>query len=112
MGIGKLERRIIREEHAVDDVISALRSSGKMKASVKLGQLRGSPPEFLNLFKYLTKNTALEGAKLRVRPVRAKVSCTKCDWRGDPDIQPHAVRCPRCLKDVDILKGHELEIKV
>ena len=47
---------------------------------------------------------------MKINPVKAKVSCNSCDWRGDPDVQPDHVRCPRCLSDVEVLSGNEFEV--
>ena len=102
----------MREENPVDAVIAVLKSGNYRKAKIKLGQLRGNPKEFMKLFNYLTKDTRLEGADIRIKAVRAKVRCNNCDWRGDPDIQPNRVRCPRCFAPAEILKGREFQIHV
>ncbi|MBN2330664.1 MAG: hydrogenase maturation nickel metallochaperone HypA [Candidatus Aenigmarchaeota archaeon] len=107
-----MEFKNLREENPVDETIAQLKSGNFRKASIKLGQLRGSPEEFMRLFNYLTKDTRLEGAKLKIKAVPAKIACLSCDWRGDPDIKPNDVRCPRCLSEVKILKGHEFQITV
>jgi Zn finger protein HypA/HybF involved in hydrogenase expression len=102
----------LREEKAVDAVIELLKEGNYKKATVKLGELRGNPADFMRLFKFLTKDTGLEDAKLHIKQVPAKVKCTSCDWRGDPEIQPNNVRCPRCLSKAVILKGNELQVTV
>lgn len=107
-----MEFKNIREEQVVDAVIELLKSGNYRKAKIKLGELRGNPKEFMKLFEYLTKNTGLEGAKLHIKGIPARVECLKCDWKGDPDIQPNHVRCPRCFSDVRILSGHEFQVTV
>lgn len=107
-----MEFEKLREEKAVDTVIELLKEGNYKKAKVKLGELRGKPDDFMRLFGFITKNTRLEDVKLKIKHVPAKVQCTSCDWKGDPDIQPNEVRCPRCLSPVNILRGNELQVVV
>lgn len=107
-----MEFENLREEKAVDTVIELLKSGDYKKAKVKLGELRGKPDDFKRLYGYLTKDSRLGDVKLKIKPVRAKVRCNACDWKGDPDIRQNGVRCPRCLSPVEILKGNELQISV
>ena len=107
-----MELKNLREENPVDAAIEQLKAGNFRKAKIKLGQLRGSPQEFMRLFDYLTKDTKLEGAKLKIKAIPAKIECLSCDWKGDPDIKPNDVRCPRCLSEVKILRGDELQITV
>jgi Zn finger protein HypA/HybF involved in hydrogenase expression len=107
-----MELKNLREENPVDAAIEQLKSGNYRKAKIKLGQLRGNPEEFMRLFDYLTKGSRLEGANLKIKAVPAKVKCTSCDWKGDPDIKANDVRCPRCLSEVSILQGNEFQISV
>jgi Zn finger protein HypA/HybF involved in hydrogenase expression len=102
----------IREENPVDSLVELLKQGDYKKASITLGQLRGNPDEFLKLFKYVTRNTRLEQTVLDINPVKAKVDCPQCGWRGDPDIKPNGVSCPKCRGPVRILKGHEFRVHV
>ncbi len=106
-----MEFRHIREEKAVDSLIRMLKEGKYRKAKIKLGELRGRPVEFMKLYKYLTEESRLRDVKLKIKPVRAKVGCLSCDWRGDPEIMRNGVRCPRCRSDVEILRGHEFEVQ-
>jgi Zn finger protein HypA/HybF involved in hydrogenase expression len=107
-----MELKIIREEQPVDALIEALKSGKYRKAKVKLGELRGNPEKFMRLFDYLTKGTPLNDAKIKISPARARVKCRSCDWKGDPDVLPNDVRCPRCRSEVDILSGNEFHVSV
>lgn len=106
-----MELKYIREEYPVESIIEAMKEGNHKKAKVKLGQLRGNPDEFIKLFNYLTSRGKLDGAKLKIKSVRAKIDCLKCDWKGDPKILPNSVICPRCLSEnIKILKGHEFHM--
>jgi Zn finger protein HypA/HybF involved in hydrogenase expression len=107
-----MEFKNIREENPVDAAVELLKSGNFRKAGIKLGELRGNPEEFMRLFNYLTKGTQLEGAKLKIKAIPAKVECLSCDWKGDPEIKPNDVRCPRCLSEVKILCGNEFQVIV
>jgi Zn finger protein HypA/HybF involved in hydrogenase expression len=107
-----MEFKMRREENPVDALIELLKSGNYRKAKIKLGQLRGRPEDFRNMFEYLTKDTKLEGTRLKIQPVRAKVECNFCDWIGDPEIQPNDIKCPRCRRAVKVLRGDELQIHV
>jgi hydrogenase nickel incorporation protein HypA/HybF len=105
-----MEFKNLREEQAVDAIIEQLKKGNFRKATIRLGELRGTPQEFMDLFKFLTKNSRLEDADLKIKSIPAKVKCLSCDWKGDPEIKKNEVRCPRCFRDVEILSGHELRI--
>jgi len=102
----------IREENAVDSLVDMLKQGEYKKATVTLGQLRGNPDEFLKLFKYVTRNTRLEQTALKINPVRARVDCMKCDWKGDPEIKYNGVACPKCRGPVKVLRGREFRVHV
>jgi len=108
----EFKKEDLREENPVDAAIELLKSGNYKKAKIKLGELRGKPAEFMRLYKYLTKGTKLEDVELKIKWIPAKVECTSCDWRGDPDIQQNNVRCPRCLSEVKILRGNEFQVVV
>jgi len=107
-----MELRNIREQEAVDALIELLKNGNYRKAKVNLGQLKGNPKKFMDLFSYLTENTSLEGVEISIKEVKAKVKCHKCDWKGDPELKGPDVRCPRCFSDVDILRGNEFQVHV
>ncbi len=103
----------IREEHAVDHVIEVMKGSRTRKARVKLGELRGNPGAFNELFSYLTKGTPLEGAQVRIESVPAVIECMLCDFRGPPDLEAADLACPKCQgKDIVVRQGSEMEIRV
>ncbi len=98
----------IRSEKAVDSFIEALKEGNYKKAKVTLGELRGTPKEFMEMYNYLTKNSPLNDVKIKISTVKAKIDCLSCDWKGDAHIKENHVECPRCRSDVNVLKGHEL----
>lgn len=110
MGSMDLEFKDIREENAVDTVIGLLKEGKHKKAKIKLGELRGNPEEFIKLFRFITKNTDLENAELKIKSVPARIDCLSCDWKGDPDIRKNDVKCPRCKSGVNVLSGGELQV--
>jgi len=108
-----MEFRHIREEHAVDHVISVLKESGASGAKVKLGELRGSPEPFGELFAYLTKGSRLEGARVTVESIPAVIECMLCDFRGSPDLGAADLACPKCQgKDIVVRQGSEMEVRI
>jgi Zn finger protein HypA/HybF involved in hydrogenase expression len=109
--IGIMELKNIREEKAVDTLIAHLKEGGYRKAKIVLGELRGNPEEFRKLFDYLTEGSSLGKTKLNIKPVKARVRCLSCDWKGDPGIKDNHVECPRCRSEVEILSGHELKMQ-
>ncbi len=108
-----MEFRHIREEHAVDHVIEVLKESSARKAKVRLGELRGSPGAFGELFAYLTKGSRLEGANVEVESIPAIIECMYCDFRGAPDLDAADLACPKCQgKDIIVRQGSEMEVRV
>ena len=107
-----MEFKNLREEKAVDSFLETLKEGKYKKATLKLGELRGKPEEFRKLFDYLVEESSLKDIKLKIKPVKAKIDCLSCDWKGDPEIQRNNIRCPRCRSEVQILSGHEFHINV
>ncbi len=107
-----MEFKNLREEKAVYSLIELLKEGGHRKATLKLGELRGKPDEFMKLFDYLVKESSLREVKLKIKPVRARVNCLSCDWKGDPEMANNSIRCPRCRSDVEILQGNEFHISL
>jgi Zn finger protein HypA/HybF involved in hydrogenase expression len=108
-----MELRKIREEKAVDSLIALLKEGNYRKATVTLGEIRGNPKKFMELFSYLTEGSRLGKTKLSIKPVRAKVSCSNCSWKGDGDVTEDRVKCPRCRNvEVEVLQGNEMVVHV
>ncbi|UCD03239.1 MAG: hydrogenase maturation nickel metallochaperone HypA [Candidatus Aenigmatarchaeota archaeon] len=107
-----MEFRDIREEKAVDSLLHTLKEGNYKKATLKLGELRGRPEEFMKLFEYITHESRLQDLKLKIKTVKARVRCLSCDWKGDPEIVRNGVRCPRCRSDVKVLRGHEFHFEL
>jgi Zn finger protein HypA/HybF involved in hydrogenase expression len=108
-----MDMRKIKEEKAVDSLIALLKEGNYRKARVTLGEIRGSPEEFLKLFSYLTEGSSVGKTRVSVTSVRAKVYCGNCDWKGDAAVLADRVRCPRCRHgDVVVLSGNEMVVHV
>lgn len=69
-------------------------------------------------FEILTKGTRLEGARLEIEPVEARIRCPRCGYTGKPDylddpefhfIVP-VITCPQCGAEVEVVSGRELYI--
>ena len=98
----------IRSEKAVDSFIESLKEGNHKKANIRLGELRGTPKEFMELYSYLTKDSSLKDVEIKISTIKAKIDCLSCDWKGDAQIKENHVECPRCRSDVNVLSGHEL----
>ena len=69
-------------------------------------------------FEILTRRTRLEGARLEIEPVEARIRCPRCGYTGKPDylddpefhfIVP-VITCPQCGAEVEVVSGRELYI--
>jgi len=108
-----MDLRKIREEKAVDSLISLLKEGNYRKARITLGEMRGDPKEFMKLYNYLTEGSRFEKTMIKIKPIRAKVFCDNCRWRGDGKVLEDHVRCPRCRnEDVQVLQGNEMVVHV
>lgn len=107
-----MEIKHLREEKAVESLIELLKEGKYRKATVRLGELRGKPEDFLKLYKYLAWESPLSKVKIKLKPVKAKIQCLSCDWKGDPEILRSTIRCPRCKSDVKILSGDEFHVEL
>ena len=119
---------------AVLDV--ALKNNAKrvLEVVVEVGELTLLNPDQLSMaFKVLSEGTMVEGAQLRVRVVKARARCNKCNEEWDVglgDVSPiidHFMfltcpacdskkffkrTCPKCGEsDFDFVSGRELIIK-
>jgi hydrogenase nickel incorporation protein HypA/HybF len=90
----------IAEEHAGGSRVA--------KVEVKVGHLRQVSPTALTFaFELVTQGTSLEGAKLEINDVPARVACRSCN--ADSRLVELPFACPSCGSvDVDVRTGEEL----
>jgi hydrogenase nickel incorporation protein HypA/HybF len=82
-----------------------------LSVDVRVGHLRQVVVDSLHFaFGIVTRETVLDGARLVVEVVPARLCCTECahEW----EVAMPAFRCPECLAaDVTVLSGEELEVE-
>ena len=76
---------------------------------VEVGELSGVVPAALReVFPFAAENSLLDGARLRLRKVKAKMKCRACGkkfgaWEG--------IGCPHCSsQNIELLQGRELRL--
>jgi len=81
------------------------------KVNLKVGKLSAIVPDSLQFcFEVVSKDTALEGARLHITEIPVQAACKACqnEWTID---QP-AFSCPACNSgDITLLTGRELDIE-
>ncbi|HID27203.1 MAG: hydrogenase maturation nickel metallochaperone HypA [Methanosarcinales archaeon] len=86
---------------------------------IEVGELTSLNPEQLKfIFKVISKNTILEGAKINIKVIPTFIECNNCDYKGSIDFYEKLhyiipdIKCPKChdLK-VNISKGRECNVK-
>jgi Zn finger protein HypA/HybF involved in hydrogenase expression len=104
---------MMHEFGSVQWVIMELRKMDPAPRKVKivLGKMRGSAKAFEEMFREYTRDTELKGIGLEIEQVPVEVKCG-CGLEGLVRVTEHVhfVRCPRCGKVADIIRGNELEI--
>ncbi|NJP50337.1 hydrogenase maturation nickel metallochaperone HypA [Streptomyces sp. SBST2-5] len=98
----------------VDQVEQAARANGARgvrQVRVDIGELAGVVPDSLAFcFELACAGTALEGARLVMRPVPGRASCAPCGRTWDTGMPPDLV-CARCRSAAtELLSGRELRI--
>lgn len=105
----------------VDSVMSEARSRNAQRIEevvLELGEFTMLGEEQLRFaFEVLTKDTMMEGAELKIKPVKGSIRC-KCGFEGDmspsPD-SPHrpapVLECPKCSGPAEIVSGRECVIR-
>lgn len=79
--------------------------------NLKVGKLSAIVPDSLRFcFEAVTKGTALEGARLRIKEMPVRAVCNAC--RNEWTIDTPAFACPACQSgDITLLTGRELDIE-
>jgi hydrogenase nickel incorporation protein HypA/HybF len=81
------------------------------KVNLKVGKLSAIVPDSLQFcFEAVSRDTALEGARLHIMEIPVRAVCNACqnEWGID---QP-AFTCPQCQSgDITLLSGRELDIE-
>ncbi|MCJ7817661.1 MAG: hydrogenase maturation nickel metallochaperone HypA [Candidatus Thorarchaeota archaeon] len=102
----------------VDTALEAAQSNNATKVNVvniEVGEFTFLIPEQLAFnFEIASKNTIVEGAKLRIKSVKGKLLCSECGFEGDskvdPDIPPQIavfapMKCPNCGSSSTTITG-------
>lgn len=79
--------------------------------SVRVGHLRQVVPKSLSFyFDIVARDTVVEGARLELELVPARLRCDACEREWD--VESPAFRCPTCeCGDVTVVSGNELEVE-
>jgi hydrogenase nickel incorporation protein HypA/HybF len=111
----------------VDTAIKHARGQRVTVVEVKLGRLRQVVPDSLAFyFEIVSRETACDGAELRIEHVDAQLRCPACWCEWDPAPPPMATheeyasdgpppvpafRCLTCGEPGEVLTGGELEVE-
>ncbi len=110
-------------DEIVKNVLRASReNNGKKVLSIQLeiGELALLNVEQVTFWiQELSKGSVAEGAKVKVRRIKARIKCQSCGYRGGMNLDQsdpfrHAVpySCPRCQSfQIDVEKGRECHLK-
>ncbi|MGQ9542772.1 MAG: hydrogenase maturation nickel metallochaperone HypA [Candidatus Bathyarchaeia archaeon] len=95
-------------------------ASSVLEVRLVIGRLTTLGPEQLRYcYRLLTKDTMLEGSKLRIEQEEGKVRCGNCKFEGSIQLrdepQYHLVyptlECPKCGGGVEVISGKSCYIK-
>ncbi len=103
----------VAEEHGAERIL---------KVNLEVGELTFLNPEQLRFaFKILSERTMAEGARLRIRRIRPRIKCSRCEYEGPsryegPEVHvanlPVFLKCPKCGgEDVSVSAGRECNVK-
>ncbi len=108
----------------VSTVIQEAEKHGRLLAVeevlLEVGELVFLNPEQLSFsFDVVKKDTVLEGAKLTIHAIKARVHCTHCNYDGKMDYAEEegwhyrlpVFTCPECNMGIDIVEGKECIVK-
>jgi hydrogenase nickel incorporation protein HypA/HybF len=93
----------------VDTALEAAKSNNATKVStvnVEVGAFTFLVPEQLIFnFEIASRNSILEGAELRIKPVKGQLQCNDCKFEGESQVDPNIpnqiavfapMKCPKC----------------
>jgi hydrogenase nickel incorporation protein HypA/HybF len=102
----------------VDTALEAAKNNNAVKVTVvniEVGEFTFLIPEQLIFnFEIASKNTIAEGAELRIKNVKGRLSCSECGFEGestvDPDLPPQIavfapMKCPKCGSSATTITG-------
>lgn len=90
------------------------------EVEIELGELqRATPEQMQQTFEMASKDTLLEGAKLKVKIKKGKVRCQSCGYSGGVEVEmehhhDHSMHlhCPKCnATSLDILEGNDIDVR-
>ena len=97
-------------ESMVSTVCEAVGAAKVTRVRLAIGKLSGVVPDAVSFcFDICTAGTPLEGARLEVEEIPARVRCRTCLTEGLLDDNIPLCRCGSA--DLDVLSGQELTIK-
>lgn len=109
-------------QHIVEVILSEAQKHHPEKitrVNLKIGELTFLGIEQLRFaFQVLSRGTLLENAELTIDNVKPMIRCTTCGYNGDTDYDERPdmhfmiplLKCPRCGKDIEIVKGRECTV--
>jgi len=102
----------------VDTAIEAARKNNVVKVNVvniEIGEFTFLIPEQLVFnFEIASKNTIVEGAELRIKSIKGRLTCSDCGFEGeseiDSDLPPQIavfapMKCPQCGSSATTITG-------
>jgi hydrogenase nickel incorporation protein HypA/HybF len=98
-------------EIAAASIPADLAGSRIATVNLKVGKLSAIVPDSLHFcFEAVSRDTALEGARLHITEVPVRAACNAC--RNEWTIDQPAFTCPACQSaDITLLTGRELDIE-
>ena len=110
-------------DEIVKNVLGAVKESNGQKVlsiQLEIGELALLNVEQVTFWiREMFKGSVAEGAKIKVRTIKARIKCGSCGYRGgmNPEQQDpfrHALlySCPKCQSfEIDVEKGRECYLK-
>ena len=110
-------------DEIVKNVLGAVKESNGQKVlsiQLEIGELALLNVEQVTFWiREMFRGSVAEGAKIKVRTIKARIKCESCGYRGgmnldQPDLFRHALpySCPKCQSfAIDVEKGRECYLK-
>ncbi len=87
----------------VDAALEKVKDGRVVEVALAVGELTHINGEQLALaFEVASRGTPLEGARLKVRRIEARLRCVRCGWQGE------SFTCGRCGSAMEVLQGEEI----